>query len=225
VSTLNSVPAPSSRARRTRALLRHAGILPVVTVDSAEQGVAIGRALLEGGLGAIEVTLRSPAAMDAIAAIAQALPALSTGAGTIRNAAQAREAVARGASFLVTPATPPALARELAAMEVLVVPGVATPSEACALYELGFDALKLFPATSVGGAGLLRSMAAPLPEIAFCPTGGITEASAADFLRLPNVLCIGGSWMVAPDWIAQGRYDLVRESAARARAILDALPR
>ncbi len=213
----------AARQAATRALLRRAGILPVVKVDELGQALGVGRALARGGLAAIELTLRSPVAMQALGALKREVPGLLVGAGTVRSAAQASEAVAQGADFLVTPGTTPALAQALAALELPVVPGAATASEMLSLLELGFDAQKFFPAVAAGGIDMIRSLAGPLPELALCPTGGIRESTAADFLRLTNVICVGGSWMVAPEWIAAGDYGRVEDAARRARRILDAL--
>lgn len=203
-------------------LLRSAGIMPVVTVESAAQGAAIAAALAEGGLGAIEITLRSPAALDAIAAAKRDVPGMLVGAGTILSAQHAHDALAAGADFIVTPGTTPALAETLAGLVIPCIPGAATISEMLALAALGFESLKLFPAVPVGGLALLKSVAGPLPQLRFCPTGGIDEASAPAFLALPNVVCVGGSWMVPKEWIAAGRYDAVTASAAKACALVDA---
>ena len=221
---MKEIPATSRSARQqaTRALLSNAGVLPVVTVESTAQALDIAGALARGGLRAIEVTLRSAAALDALGAIKRALPDLLLGAGTVTTARQAQAAVDQGADFLVTPGTPPVLGQALATMALPVVPGAATAGEIIALIDLGFDAVKLFPAVSVGGLGMLRSLAGPFPDLAICPTGGITEASAPEFLQQPNVPCVGGSWMVAAEWIGAGRYDLVEASARRARAMIDA---
>lgn len=213
----------SPRQEAARALLRAAGILPVVTVENLPQGIAIAHALARGGLRAIEVTLRSAVALQALTAVKREVPELAVGAGTVLSVQQARAAQDAGADFLVTPGTPPTLAAALSTMSLPVVPGAATPAEIIALLDLGFDALKLFPATSVGGLPMIRSLAGPFPGVALCPTGGITEASARDYLAQPNVLCIGGSWMVAPDWIAAGRFDEVEASARRARAIVESI--
>lgn len=202
-------------------LLRSAGIMPVVTVESAAQGAQIAGALAEGGLGAIEITLRSPSALAAIGEAKRAVPGMLVGAGTILSIMQAHEAVAAGADFIVTPGTTPALAAALAELSIPCIPGAATISEMLVLAALGFESLKLFPAVPVGGLALLKSVAGPLPHLRFCPTGGIDEASAPDFLALPNVVCVGGSWMVPAEWIRKGRFDAVTESAAKAQAIID----
>lgn len=201
-------------------LLREAGILPVVTVDSVEQARRLADALLEGGLRAIELTLRTPAAMDALAALKRERPGLVVGAGTVLTPEQVRGAIDAGADFLVTPGTPPALADALATAQVPVVPGGATPTEFLALMARGFRVCKLFPATAVGGLSMVKSLAAPLAGLVLCPTGGITEDSAPDFLAQPNVACIGGSWMVPAGWLAEGAWDKVREASARAAAII-----
>lgn len=210
--------------RQATILLQLAGIMPVVTVESAAQGAAIAAALAEGGLGAIEITLRSPAALDAIAAAKRDVPGMLVGAGTILTARHAHDALAAGADFIVTPGTTPALGETLAGLSIPCIPGAATISEMLALATLGFESLKLFPAVPVGGLALLKSIAGPLPGLRFCPTGGIEEASAPAFLALPNVVCVGGSWMVPKEWISAGRYDAVTESAAKARALVDARP-
>ena len=220
-STLGT-QARAQRQALTRDLLREAGVVPVVTLDSVQQGVAIGRALLEGGLTAIEVTLRSEAAMAALPVIKRDLPDLRLGVGTVRTLDQLHDVVALGVDFIVTPGTPPALAEAIPDCPVPVVPGGATATEFMALMDLGFDCVKCFPAVAAGGLALIKSLAGPLNDLIICPTGGISEATAADFLRQPNVACVGGSWMVAPDWLAQQRYDLVRDSSARARALVSA---
>jgi 2-dehydro-3-deoxyphosphogluconate aldolase/(4S)-4-hydroxy-2-oxoglutarate aldolase len=217
-------PALAARQPRTVELLRAAGILPILTVDSVAQAQAIVGALLRGGLHSIELTLRTPAALDAIAALKRSCPTLTVGAGTVLTPGQVRAAEDAGADFLVTPGTSPALLEALVACRLPVVPGAATPSEMLRLAEHGFRVAKFFPAAALGGTTMLRALQGPLPEFRFCPTGGIGESDAAAYLALPNVACIGGSWMLAPAWLAAGDYDAIAESAARARAIADARP-
>jgi 2-dehydro-3-deoxyphosphogluconate aldolase/(4S)-4-hydroxy-2-oxoglutarate aldolase len=200
------------------AILRAARILPVVTVTSSEQGVAIAHALVEGGLSAIEITLRTPAAVAAIAAVKQAVPGIAVGAGTVLSVDQIDAVRAAGADFLVTPGTPPALAQALAESGLPAIPGAATPSELLALAALGFRVCKLFPASAIGGLPLIRALQGPLGSLLLCPTGGIGEADAPQYLAEPNVVCVGGSWMVKAEWLAAGRYDEVAEAAARSRA-------
>lgn len=201
-------------------LLRDAGILPVVTVDSVDQARRLADALLEGGLRSIELTLRTPAALDALAALKRELPDIVIGAGTVVTVPQIRQSIEAGADFLVTPGTPAAMADALAQAPVPVVPGGATPTEFLALMARGFRVCKLFPASAVGGLAMLKGLAGPLADLKFCPTGGITEANAAEFLAQPNVLCIGGSWMVPKPWLAAGAWDKVREASAGAAAII-----
>lgn len=201
-------------------LLHEAGLLPVITVDSVEQAHRIADALLEGGLRTLELTLRTPCALDALAALKRELPGIIIGAGTLTSPTHIGQAIDAGADFLVTPGTPPALAAALAAAPVPVVPGGATPTEFMALMAHGFRVCKLFPANAVGGLAMLKGLAGPLADLHLCPTGGITEANAADFLAQPNVVCIGGSWMVARAWIDAGEWHRVRNAAAQAVALV-----
>lgn len=203
-------------------LLRDAGILPIVTVDSVDQARRLADALLAGGLRSIELTLRTPVALEALAALKKSLPEIVIGAGTVLTEAQIRGSIDAGADFLVTPGTPPAMADALARAPLPVVPGAATPTELLSLMARGFRVCKLFPATAVGGLAMLKGLAAPLAGLKLCPTGGIGEKDAAEYLAQPNVVCIGGSWMVAKEWLAAGDYAKVTESAARAAAIAQA---
>jgi len=201
-------------------LLRAAGILPVVTVHSLDEARRVSAALLEGGLPAIELTLRTPVAMDALAMLKRELPDIKIGAGTVLTDTQLQQAIDAGADFIVTPGTPPALADALARAPLPVVPGAATPTELLSLMARGFRVCKLFPATAVGGLAMLKGLAGPLADLKLCPTGGIGESTAAEYLAQPNVVCIGGSWMVPKDWLANGEWDKVRESAAKAADIV-----
>jgi 2-dehydro-3-deoxyphosphogluconate aldolase/(4S)-4-hydroxy-2-oxoglutarate aldolase len=201
-------------------LLRAAGILPVVTVHTLDQARRVSAALLEGGLPAIELTLRTPVAMEALAVLKKELPDVVVGAGTVLSVEQMQRAIDAGADFLVTPGTPPLLADALAQAPLPVVPGGATPTEFLELMARGFRVCKLFPASAVGGLSMLKGLAGPLADLKLCPTGGISESNAAEFLSQPNVLCIGGSWMVPNNWIAEGEWDKVRETSAKAAAIV-----
>lgn len=211
-----------TRDGETAAIMALAPVIPVLTVASVDDGVAQSKALVAGGLYAIEVTLRTPSALAAIRAIAKAVPDAVVGAGTIVSVEQIDEAVKAGARFLVSPGAPPSLAKAAAQAPVPFLPGCATASEAMSLRELGFRALKLFPAEAAGGAKLLASLAAPLPDLRFCPTGGIDLAKAPDYLQLPNVPCVGGSWMLPKAAMAAGDYfaveALAREAAGLNRA-------
>ena len=217
---LEKLMAHYSRDGETASIMALAPVIPVLTVQSVEDGLAQARALVAGGLYAIEVTLRTPSALAAIQAIAKQVPDAVAGAGTIVSADQIDEAVAAGARFLVSPGATLSLARAAAGSPVPFLPGCATVSEAMALRELGFRALKLFPAEAVGGAKLLASLAAPLPDLRFCPTGGIDLKKAPDYLKLPNVACVGGSWMLPKDALARGDTDVV-EALAREAAQLE----
>jgi len=208
---------------RAEHLLTAAGILPVVTVHTLDQARAVSAALLEGGLPAIELTLRTPVAMDALSMLKRELPDVVVGAGTVLSVEQMRQAIDVGADFLVTPGTPAHMAEALAKAPLPVVPGAASPTELLALLTRGFRVCKLFPATAVGGLAMIKGVAGPIPELKLCPTGGITEDTAADYLKQKNVLCIGGSWMVQDAWIRNGQWDQVRQSAAVAAAIVRAV--
>jgi 2-dehydro-3-deoxyphosphogluconate aldolase/(4S)-4-hydroxy-2-oxoglutarate aldolase len=203
-------------------LLRTAGILPIVTVDSIDQARAVAEALQRGGLHSIELTLRTPAALSALAALKREYPELVVGAGTVLTPDQIRAAEQAGADFLVTPGASPTMIVALAASALPVVPGAATPSELLTLVEHGFRVAKLFPAAAVGGITMLKALHGPLADLMFCPTGGIGEADAAGYLAQPNVACIGGSWMVPRNWLQAGDWGKVSDSAAKARAIIDA---
>ena len=220
---MTTQPTPSTisgHQQRAAELLRAAGVLPVITVDSLDQARAIADALLEGGLATLELTLRTPVAIDALAMLKRERPDIVIGAGTVRTAADIQASIDAGADFLVTPGTPAPLAEALAAAAIPAVPGGATPTEFLALHALGFRHCKLFPASAVGGLAMLKGLAGPLHDMRFCPTGGISEANAAEFLSQSNVACIGGSWMLDKAWLADGDYAQVRETAARAAAIV-----
>jgi len=205
---------------KAEALLRRAGILPVVTADSVDEARQLSAALLRGGLTAIELTLRTPAALDALVALKRELPDIAVGMGTVLDVEQMQRCIELGADFLVTPGTPPALADALAAAPIPVVPGGATPTEFMALMARGFRVCKLFPASAVGGLAMLKGLAGPLAGLKLCPTGGIDEDSAHEFLAQPNVVCIGGSWMVPRAWVKAGDWDRIAGSAAKAAAIV-----
>jgi 2-dehydro-3-deoxyphosphogluconate aldolase/(4S)-4-hydroxy-2-oxoglutarate aldolase len=208
-------PLPSSPHA---SVLDLAPVVPVVVLADAADAVPLARALVAGGLPVIEVTLRTPAALDAIRAMAAEVPDAVVGAGTVLSPAQVAQSVDAGARFLVSPGWTDVL---LAAMEgsgVPFLPGVSTTSEVVALLERGVRDMKFFPAQAAGGTAYLKSLAGPLPQARFCPTGGIGLASAPEYLALPNVGCVGGSWMLPEDALAArdwGRIEsLAREAAA-----------
>ncbi|MFE1383791.1 bifunctional 4-hydroxy-2-oxoglutarate aldolase/2-dehydro-3-deoxy-phosphogluconate aldolase [Streptomyces sp. NPDC058740] len=198
-----------------------APVVPVVVIEDASDAVPLARALVAGGLPLIEVTLRTPAALDAIRAVAAEVPGAVVGAGTVVSPAHAADAVTAGARFLVSPGWTDALLESMHGSGVPFLPGVSTTSEVVALLERGVTDMKFFPAQAAGGVPYLKSLGGPLPQARFCPTGGISLASAPAYLSLPNVACVGGTWMLPPDALAArdwGRVEtLAREAAGLAR--------
>ncbi|MFD4260280.1 bifunctional 4-hydroxy-2-oxoglutarate aldolase/2-dehydro-3-deoxy-phosphogluconate aldolase [Streptomyces sp. NPDC058534] len=213
-----SSPLPSSPAT---SVLDLAPVVPVVVVDDLADAVPLARALVAGGLPAIEVTLRTPVAVDAIRAIADEVPGAVVGAGTVITPGQVGEVVAAGARFLVSPGWTEVLLDAMRASGVPFLPGVSTTSEVVALLERGVREMKFFPAEAAGGTAYLKALAAPLPQARFCPTGGIGPGSAPEYLALPNVGCVGGSWMLPKDAVADRDWGRV-EALARAAAALSA---
>ncbi|RSN82670.1 keto-deoxy-phosphogluconate aldolase [Streptomyces sp. WAC 05379] len=198
-----------------------APVVPVVVIDDPSDAVPLARALVAGGLPAIEVTLRTPAALEAIAAVAEAVPDAVVGAGTVITPEQVRLAVTAGARFLVSPGWTDLLLEAMRASGVPYLPGVSTTSEVVALLERGVREMKFFPAEAAGGTAYLKSLNGPLPQARFCPTGGIGPATAPDYLALPNVGCVGGSWMLPADAVAArdwGRVEALAREAAGLRA-------
>nr|WSY55336.1 bifunctional 4-hydroxy-2-oxoglutarate aldolase/2-dehydro-3-deoxy-phosphogluconate aldolase [Streptomyces sp. NBC_00886] len=199
-------------------LLDLAPVVPVVVIEDASDAVPLARALVAGGLPAIEVTLRTPAALEALRAIAGEVPGAVVGAGTVLTPGQVKETVAAGARFLVSPGWTDLLLAAMQVSGVPFLPGVSTTSEVVALLERGVREMKFFPAQAAGGTAYLKSLAGPLPQARFCPTGGIGIDSAPEYLALPNVGCVGGSWMIPADAVAArdwGRIEaLAREAAA-----------
>ncbi|KRV46607.1 keto-deoxy-phosphogluconate aldolase [Wenjunlia vitaminophila] len=196
-----------------------APVLPVVVLDEVAHAVPLARALVAGGLPAVEVTLRTPAALDAIRAVAAEVPGAVVGAGTVLDGGQVGAAVAAGARFLVSPGCTDSLLGAMRGSGVPFLPGVSTASEVLGLLERGVTEMKFFPAEAAGGTAYLRSLAGPLPGARFCPTGGIDARRAPEYLALPNVGCVGGTWMVPADAVAAGDWDRVRRLAARAAAL------
>ncbi len=201
------------------AALRRLRIVPVLTIASAAEGVAIARALCAGGLDAIEVTLRTPSALDALRAIRAEIPEARVGAGTVLTPEQGRDAILAGAQFIVSPGMTPRLIEAAESWPVPFLPGAVTASEAMALADLGYRVLKFFPAEASGGAAALKALAAPLADIAFCPTGGIDGSNVADYLALPNVAAVGGSWVAPAKLVAARDWDGIT-ALARSAATL-----
>ncbi|MET9667282.1 bifunctional 4-hydroxy-2-oxoglutarate aldolase/2-dehydro-3-deoxy-phosphogluconate aldolase [Streptomyces sp. NPDC006475] len=200
-------------------LLDLAPVVPVVVIEDAADAVPLARALVAGGLPTIEVTLRTPAALDAIRAISDEVPDAVVGAGTVISADGVDAAVAAGARFLVSPGWTQTLLEAMQRSGVPFLPGVSTTSEVVALLERGVDEMKFFPAEAAGGTAYLRSLAGPLPQVRFCPTGGISLASAPSYLALPNVGCVGGTWMLPADALAAKDWGRIEELAAGAAAL------
>lgn len=195
------------------AMVAKAPVVPVVVIERLEDAVPLARALVEGGLPLIEVTLRTPVALEALRRIAGEVEGAVPGAGTVTARAHIEASIAAGATFLVSPGTTPDLLAAFTQTSIPVMAGCATASEAMRLAELGFEVLKFFPAEASGGAAFLKSIAGPLPHLRFCPTGGIGPANVADYLALPSVVAVGGSWVVPQDAIRAGDFGKVRELA------------
>lgn len=196
-------------------------VIPVMVIDDPYQAVPLATALYRGGLKVLEVTLRTEYGLQAIVDIGQALPDAVVGAGTVITPDDVKTARQAGARFLVSPGCTPRLLASAQAEDIALLPGVNTPSEAMLLLEQGLRHLKFFPAEAAGGVAMLKSIAGPLPQLRFCPTGGINPQNAASYLDLPNVACVGGTWMLDKRAIAAGDWDTVerlsREAAGLSR--------
>ncbi|MFD9607437.1 bifunctional 4-hydroxy-2-oxoglutarate aldolase/2-dehydro-3-deoxy-phosphogluconate aldolase [Streptomyces sp. NPDC059970] len=203
----------------TSSVLDLAPVVPVVVLEDAADAVPLARALVAGGLPAIEVTLRTAAALDAIRAIAAEVPDAVVGAGTVISVRNVSDTVASGARFLVSPGWTDTLLDAMKASEVPFLPGVSTTSEVVALLERGVSEMKFFPAEAAGGTAYLKALSSPLPQVRFCPTGGISLASAPSYLALPNVGCVGGSWMVPAEAVAAKDWARVERLASEAAAL------
>ncbi len=201
------------------AAARKAPVVPVIVVDTARQAAPLARALVRAGVTIAEVTLRTPAGLDAISVMRAEAPELLVGAGTVLSGKDADDAVAAGAEFLVSPGMSPSLRASLRGREHLMIPGIATASEAMARHEEGFERLKLFPASIAGGAPALKALGGPLPHLRFMPTGGISESEVKTYLALPNVFAIGGSWIASQADIAAGNWGRIEEIARRLLAL------
>ncbi|NUR09929.1 MAG: bifunctional 4-hydroxy-2-oxoglutarate aldolase/2-dehydro-3-deoxy-phosphogluconate aldolase [Nocardioidaceae bacterium] len=195
----------------TESLLDRVPVVPVVVLHDSDHAVPVARALVEGGVPVVELTLRTPQALDCIEQIATHVPEILVGAGTVVTPGQAKEAHDAGAQFLVSPGTTDALAAAMQETGLPHLPGASTVSEVLRLLELGYRDIKFFPAEAAGGVAYLKSLASPLPQARFCPTGGITAGTAASYLALPNVGCVGGSWLTPADAVLDRDWErLVR---------------
>lgn len=214
----NGVSMTDKNATLERIL--HAGpVIPVVTIHNVAEAVPLARALLAGGVSTIEITLRTPVAIDAIQRVADEVPGMSVGAGTILDTDQAEAAHRAGAAFLVSPGFTETLSRAAAELPIPWLAGVATAGEAMRAREAGLTRLKFFPAEQAGGAAMLGALAAPLAGIVFCPTGGIDRDKATAYLSLPNVACVGGSFLTPAAAIREGRFDEITRLAREASTL------
>lgn len=212
--------SPSEQSVLAEKVCKLAPVVPVLVVDDASQAGALAQALITGGLPALEVTLRTPAALDAIRAMSQ-VPGGMVGAGTLLTPEDVKAAKDAGATFGVSPGATDTLIQACAELDLPLLPGAATATEVMALLEKGFTVQKFFPAEANGGAPALKSIGAPLPQVKFCPTGGVSLKNADDYLSLSNTLCVGGSWVAPKDAVVAGDWakieTLAREAAALVR--------
>ena len=197
-------------------VMQDAPVIPVIVLNDVNQAVLLARALVAGGIRMLEVTLRTPQALACIEAIARGVPDAVVGAGTVRSAADAQACAMAGARFVVSPGYTQAVGQACRDAGLPLLPGVATGSEIMMAQEAGLSELKFFPALQAGGAPMLRAWSGPFGDVKFCPTGGITLANALDFLALPNVVCVGGSWLTPAEAVAQGDWAQVTALAAQA---------
>ena len=196
--------------------IRRLKIVPVIVIDNAERALGLADALADGGLPCAEITFRTPAAAEALRRIATERPNVLAGAGTVLTTDQAARAQAAGARFIVSPGINPKVVEWCQDHSLPVFPGVCTPTEIETALECGLNVVKFFPAEPSGGLGFLKAIAAPFPDLAFMPTGGITATNVRDYLAFNRVVACGGSWMAPQDWIQQGAFDRIRDAASAA---------
>lgn len=208
-----------SRSDPLEPIVRSVPMIPVVTLNDVAHAVPLARALVAGGLPVIEITLRTDAAVDSIAAIANEVDDAIVGAGTVLNRAQYLAAHMAGARFMVSPGAGPDILAAASEINVPLMPGTITPSETMALIDEGYTILKFFPAEPAGGIPYLNALSAPLPTARFCVTGGINADNAAAYLTLPNVICVGGTWVTPADAIAAGDWGRIEDLARQAAAL------
>ncbi|KUJ83297.1 keto-deoxy-phosphogluconate aldolase [Microbulbifer flavimaris] len=200
-------------------ILAQAGIVPVLVINKVDDALPLAQALVEGGLNVLEVTLRTEAALKAVEEIARHLPDAHVGTGTVLNAADLQRSVDAGATFMVSPGATETLLDAAENHEVPLLPGASTASEVMRLLERGYRYQKFFPAEAAGGVPMLKSLAGPLSQVQFCPTGGIGPGNAGDYLALPNVICAGGSWMASAKLVEEKRWDEITRLAKGAAAL------
>ena len=204
---------------RIREILATSPVMPVIVLERVEDAVPLARALVAGGIRVLEVTMRTPAALDCVRAIREQVPEAIVGVGTIVSVVDFDAAVAAGAVFGVSPGSTDLLLTHVAKHEFPFLPGCMTPSDLMRAMAFGFDAVKLFPAKQAGGIEMLKALGGPFPNILFCPTGGIDVASAPGYLQLPNVACVGGSWLAPSSLVNNGDWDGIRLRAEAASAL------
>ncbi len=209
---------PAQQSLRAAEICRLAPVVPVLVIDDLAHAKKLAEALVAGGLPALEVTLRTPVALDAIRAMAE-VPGGVVGAGTLLTPADVKAAKAAGAMFGVSPGATQRLLDACAEYELPLLPGAATATEVMLLLEMGYTVQKFFPAEQSGGVGYLKSIGSPIPQVAFCPTGGINLKNARDYLGLSNILCVGGSWVAPKDAMLRGDWAAITTLAAEARAL------
>lgn len=209
----------SDKAANLLSILRSQPVMPVLIIERLDDAVPLARALAEGGLKAIEITMRTPVALDAIRAVSQGSPETLVGAGTILSPADYAAAVEAGAKFIVSPGATPALFAAAKESDVPFLPGTATASEIIAAREEGLRIVKFFPAEQSGGAPFLKAISSPIADMAFCPTGGISLKNANDYLSLPNVVCVGGSWVAPKELVASGDWAGITKLASEAAGL------
>lgn len=207
----------SDSSTTIREVLAAGPVLPVVVLERAADAVPLARALLAGGVRTMEVTLRTPCALEGIGAITREVPGMTVGAGTLLDVDDLNAARAAGAAFGVSPGATQALLREVRGWPFL--PGASTPSEVMTALDAGYATLKFFPAAFAGGVAMLRALAGPFPDVRFCPTGGIDPATAAEYLALSNVACVGGTWLASRALLDAGDWDGVTRLAAQAAVL------
>lgn len=200
-------------------LMRTGPVIPVIVIDRFEDAVPLARALVAGGVRVLELTLRTPVALRAIEAVAREVEGAIVGVGTITRADDFERSMKAGASFGVSPGLTPDLIAAARASGLPLLPGAMTPSDVIAARNAGFAQLKLFPAQQAGGVAMLKALAGPFPDVAFCPTGGVSAATAPDFLALDNVVCVGGSWLTPADAVAAGDWPRITALARAAAAL------
>ena len=209
---------PAEMSRRSAAICRLAPVIPVLTVTDAGRARGLAAALVAGGLPVLEVTLRTSAALDAIREMAQVAGG-HVGAGTLLTPEDVQAAKAAGATFGVSPGASDRLIAACIEADLPLLAGAATATEVMALLDAGFTMAKFFPAETSGGAPALKALGAPIPQMAFCPTGGVTLKNARDYLALPNVLCVGGSWVAPADRVAEGDWAAIETLAREAAGL------